>query len=144
MPPDWRLFHVRRSTGKRLFFEVPYGSFGVYSLGGLSPNILSFTGTPFYFDPGQGNLVMTVLISDLTDPGDPYSNFYNSDTSTNQTARCFGDVSTCTPLGNAPVTTFHLVSSLPAPAPLPLLGIGAAFSFSRTYRQRIKALRRNP
>ncbi len=23
MPPDWRLFHVRRSTGKRLFFEVP-------------------------------------------------------------------------------------------------------------------------
>jgi hypothetical protein len=24
MPPDWRLFHVRRSTGKRLFFEVPY------------------------------------------------------------------------------------------------------------------------
>ncbi len=24
MPPDWRLFHVRRSTGKRLFFEVPF------------------------------------------------------------------------------------------------------------------------
>jgi hypothetical protein len=23
MPPDWRLFHVRRSTGERLFFEVP-------------------------------------------------------------------------------------------------------------------------
>jgi len=23
MPPDWRLFHVRRSTAKRLFFEVP-------------------------------------------------------------------------------------------------------------------------
>ena len=23
MPPDWRLLHVRRSTGKRLFFEVP-------------------------------------------------------------------------------------------------------------------------
>jgi hypothetical protein len=23
MPPDWRLFHVRRSTRKRLFFEVP-------------------------------------------------------------------------------------------------------------------------
>ena len=23
MPPDWRLFYVRRSTGKRLFFEVP-------------------------------------------------------------------------------------------------------------------------
>ena len=24
MPPDWRLFHVRRSSGRRLFFEVPY------------------------------------------------------------------------------------------------------------------------
>ena len=23
MPPDWRLFHVRRSSGRRLFFEVP-------------------------------------------------------------------------------------------------------------------------
>jgi hypothetical protein len=23
MPPDWRLFHLRRSTAKRLFFEVP-------------------------------------------------------------------------------------------------------------------------
>jgi hypothetical protein len=23
MPPDWRLFHVRRSTRKRIFFEVP-------------------------------------------------------------------------------------------------------------------------
>jgi len=23
MSPDWRLFHVRISTGKRLFFEVP-------------------------------------------------------------------------------------------------------------------------
>jgi len=27
MPPDWRLFHVRRSTAKRLFFEVPYRRF---------------------------------------------------------------------------------------------------------------------
>jgi len=119
-------------------------SFGVYSLSGLSPSILTFVGTPFYFDPGLGNLVMTILISDLTDLGDPYSNFYNSDSLNDQTARCFGDVDTCIPDGNAPVTTFQLVSSLPAPAPLPLLGIGAAFSFSRTYRQRIKALRRNP
>jgi hypothetical protein len=123
---------------------LDYARFGVYSLGGLSPSILSFSGTPFYFDPGLGNLVMTVLISALTDQGDPYSNFYNSDTFTNQTARCFGDVATCTPLGNAPVTTFQLVRSLPVPAPLPLFGLGAAFSFSRNYRQRIKALRRNP
>ena len=26
MPPDWRLFHVRRSTGKRLFIELPLSS----------------------------------------------------------------------------------------------------------------------
>ena len=123
---------------------LDYAPFGVYSLGGLSPNILSFSGTPFYFDPSLGNLVMTVLISDFTNPGVPYSNYYNSDTSTNQTAQCFGDVVSCTTLGNAPVTTFQLVSSLPVPAPLPLLGLGAAFSFSRNYRQRIKAQRRNP
>jgi len=121
-----------------------YASFGVYSLGGLSPSVLSFSGTPFYFDPAQGNLVMTVLISDLTNSGNTYDVFYNSDTFTDATARCFGDVATCTPDGNAPVTTFHLTSSLPAPAPLPLLGLGAAFRFSRHYRQRIKALRRHP
>ena len=123
---------------------LDYAPFGVYSLGGLSPSILSFAGTPFYFDPGLGNLVMTVLISGLTDPGVPYSNFYYSDTLTDQTARCYGDVSTCSLDGGAPVTTFQLVSSLPVPAPLPLLGVGAAFSFSRNYRQRIKAQRRNP
>jgi hypothetical protein len=27
MPPDWRLFHVRKSTGKSLFFEVPFRDF---------------------------------------------------------------------------------------------------------------------
>ncbi len=27
MPPAWRLFHVRRSTGKCLFFEVPLSNF---------------------------------------------------------------------------------------------------------------------
>jgi hypothetical protein len=33
MPPDWRLLHVRRSTGKRLFFEVPFSN------GSISPTI---------------------------------------------------------------------------------------------------------
>jgi hypothetical protein len=122
---------------------LDYAAFGVYSLGGLSPNVLSFSGTPFYFDPAQGNLVMTVLISDYTNAGDGLT-FYNADEFTDSTARCFGDVATCKLDGKAPVTTFHFTSSLPAPAPLPWLGLGAAFRFSRKYRQRLQALRRHP
>jgi hypothetical protein len=121
-----------------------YASFGAYSLGGLSPNILSFEGTPFYFDPAQGNLVMTVLISDLTTSSNIYNAFYNSDHSIDQTFRCYGNVAACSVDKNAPVTTFNLASSLSVPAPLPLLGVGAAFSFSRNYRRRIKAHRQNP
>jgi len=121
-----------------------YASFGVYFLGGLSPNVLSFEGTPFYFDPAQGNLVMTVLISDLTTSSNIYNAFYNSDHSIDQTFRCYGSVVACSVDKNAPVTTFQLVRSLPVPTPLTLLGVGAAFSFSRNYRQRIKALRLNP
>jgi len=128
---------------------LDYAPFGVYSLSGLSPSLLSFTGTPFFYDPSLGNLVMTVQISDLIQPGNPYFSFYNSDDTPindakNQTYKCYGTATLCTPESNAPVTTFNLTRSLPAPSPLPLFGVAAAFSFSRQARRRISTSRSNP
>jgi formylglycine-generating enzyme required for sulfatase activity len=42
MPPDWRLFHVRRSTGKRLFFEVPLSKSPALELSIAHQHILQY------------------------------------------------------------------------------------------------------
>ena len=137
--PDYIL-----STDPTANIGPDYKEFGVFSLSGYSPEILSFKGSPFFYDPSQGNLLMTVQISDLLSPGAYASTYYNSDRFTDNTYRLFGNTMQYALDGGAPVTTFNLTSSLPAPTPLPLLGVGAAYSFSRKYRRRIATIHRNP
>lgn len=40
--------------------------FGAYSLSGTIPNVLSFTGTPFSYDPSKGNLLMDIVFTSST------------------------------------------------------------------------------
>lgn len=99
--------------------------FGNYSLGGAMPAVLTFAGNAFLYDPSQGNLLMTVQLSNLS-VANPYESFFQADYTGLVTQRNFaygGSASgTANSLG-ALVTRFEL-SEVPEPSSLLLLGTG--------------------
>ena len=69
--------------------------FTTVTLGGAAPNILAFNGSPFYYDPSLGNLLLNIQVSNPSGGGSAifedgagagpsgivrYSNFYNGTT----------------------------------------------------------------
>ena len=52
--------------------------FGTYTLGGAMPMTMTFAGTPFYYDPSAGNLLMHVNIYGLT-VSHGYQSFFKAD-----------------------------------------------------------------
>jgi hypothetical protein len=86
--------------------------FGTYTLGGTMPAVLTLTGTPFYYDPALGNLLMHVNISGLTEPHG-YQSFFKADGSATVTSRMWATGATGLVGGSGLVTEFNGASAVP-------------------------------
>lgn len=115
--------------------------FGNFSVGSTIPNVLSFTGTPFAYDPSKGNLFMDIVF-----------------TSTAQNNVVWADLMYTAPLGlssrawngdsgvwiqtDSLYTTFNDAPSTaptqanPEPATISLIGLGLAGVMAGTARRR--------
>lgn len=100
--------------------------FGTFTLGGAMPEVLTFTGLPFHYDPTLGNLLLDVAVSDLTE-AHKYESYFQADLNTTVTSRLWAGS------GNgqgamALVTTFDIGPStaVPEPGSLLLVGLGLA------------------
>lgn len=97
--------------------------FGTFNLSGAMPATLTLTGNTFNYNPALGNLLMTVLVSNLTEPHS-YESFFKADYAESQTSRgYFKGSSPSGNVGGALVTEFG-ATSVPEPATFALLGLG--------------------
>jgi hypothetical protein len=109
--------------------------FGTFTLSGVLPSVLSLSGNQFNYDPNAGNLLMTVLISNLTE-SHGYQSFFQADRTGSVTSRLFGSNSFYAQDRIGLVTQFSN-SAKPVPVPAILPGaILAGLYFGR------KAMRR--
>lgn len=99
--------------------------FGVFNLSGTMPAVLTFTGSTFNYNPSNGNLLMTVLISGASPLGG-YNSFFQADYNGQATSRMWwpdGEISTNDT--GALVTEFG-TSGVPEPATYAMIGLGLA------------------
>lgn len=116
--------------------------FGSFTVSGTMPTTLTFAGTPFYFDPAMGNLLMTVQVSNLTFSAG-YSSFFQADYTGNVTQRLWAyGGSSVGSLGSGALVTQFNTSPAPVPEPLTILGsmaaIGVTASFERKFVKKEK------
>jgi hypothetical protein len=83
----------------QLYYHAPQGPdaqmFGTFMIGGTSPAVLTFDGTPFHYTPSDGNLLLQVSTPYLAPPYNPIdAALYESDDSGTFTSR-FCDESEC-------------------------------------------------
>jgi hypothetical protein len=95
---------------------------GSYSLGGAMPQTLTLNGTPFLYDPAQGNLLMQVQVTGLTFP-ESYQSFFEVDASGLTTSRYFD----------------YNVTSVPEPAAWAMMLVGFGLVGLATRRRQIFA-----
>ncbi len=98
--------------------------FGTYTLGGSMPTVLTLQGTPFSYNPIDGNLLMTVEIFGLTQ-SNGYQSFFQADSSGSVLSRLYDGSSTGADSYGL-VTRFDTSASVPEPATMLLLGAGLA------------------
>jgi hypothetical protein len=94
--------------------------FGAFTLGGSAPSVLTLTGNTFDYNPASGNLLMTVLTSNVT--SSVYTSFFEADSSGSATQRAFfllGSYATGDSYGL--VTDFSNVNVTSVPEPSSLL-----------------------
>jgi hypothetical protein len=111
--------------------------FGTFPVSGDMPVELTFSGTPFPYDPGNGNLLMQVTVDSVnsTNPcGDSYCSFFLADYTEAVTSRAWNS-SFYGPNSQdgALVTGFNVVDPTPEPASFGMLacGLGAILALLR-------------
>jgi hypothetical protein len=114
-------------------------TFGTFSVSGAMPAVLTFVGTPFYYDPSMGNLLMQVDVLALYF-ANPYESFFQADYTGVVTQRLYAYGGSATGVANATgalVTQFDFspaTNGVPEPASLGLFGacaIGATVAAAR-------------
>ena len=101
-------------------------SFGTFNLSGLMPDTLSLSGNTFNYDPNAGNLLMTVLLSNLTEPHS-YQSFFQADSSGSSASRLYSGGLYSSQDSVALVTRFNTTSR---PVPVPGMALGLLISGS--------------
>lgn len=98
--------------------------FGTFSVGGAMPDVLTFTGLPFLYNPAAGNLLMDVSVS-YSGPDYGYRSFFQADSGIGSTSRLWVNNSVGQG-GNALVTSFDMDPSaaIPEPGSMLLVGLG--------------------
>jgi len=107
--------------------------FGTYSIGGAAPAILSFLGTPYFYDPSAGNLLLDLRVTSLTPAPSGTLAFYNANSGDAANLSRADDFSSAGFTGYGLVTQFNLDQKgqglsviTPEPATLGLLATGFA------------------
>lgn len=104
------------------------------SLPGLSNGILDISGTPFLYDPSQGDLLLTVSITGAVPNSDPL--FLDQSQNDAQTSRAlFGASGAIAAFNTGLVTGF--ASNLPEPSAVWFIGAGILF-VGRRYRSGLR------
>jgi len=101
--------------------------FGTFHISGNMPAVLTLDGTPFNYDPSDGNLLMQVTVGTVYSTCE-YCSFFEADYTGAVVSRTF--VNAAYPGGlsdnGALVTGFGSAASVPEPGSLMLLGCGLA------------------
>lgn len=106
--------------------EGPNTFFANVHVGLTVPALLTFTGTPFLYNPSQGNLLLDVLVSSPLALDDYYS-YFQADSTTTVTARAWSsaDGDFGPEDGGGLVTEFGTAAAVPEPGTYGMLAIGS-------------------
>jgi hypothetical protein len=96
-------------------------AFGTFTIGGISPSKLTFSGTPFTYNPALGNLLMEIVTLSASGPQGNDFTYYDSDNSGSVTSRVCGQ-SECNE--NQGLVTEFDSAVVPEPASLGLAVLG--------------------
>lgn len=98
--------------------------FGTFILGGNMPEVLTFTGLPFFYNPAAGNLLLDVSVT-YAGGNNGYRSFFQADSGNSVTSRLWVSDSVGQD-GLALVTSFDMSPSaaVPEPGSMLLVGLG--------------------
>jgi hypothetical protein len=102
---------------------------GTFAVSGMMPDVLTFTGSTFNYDPTMGNLLLDVVVSNVIS-ANGYGSFFKATNSDSATSRLYvNSFGTGQDSFGPLVTTFDYVqpaSNVPEPMTLATLGLGLA------------------
>ena len=111
------------------------GSFGTFELSGTMPDVLTFAGPAFSYNPGAGNLLLDVSIAPVQPLGG-YNSFFHADFTATQTSRAWGYVGGCGGADDGAFVTSFATGAVPEPASWALM-VGGFGLFGAAMRRRV-------